>query len=237
MTTQLQPTLGQSFLAQARHRLADCLEKLRHCLSQLDDTQVWWRPSPGLNSIANLLLHLGGNLRQWIVAGVGGAPDIRERPLEFSEQGPIPKEELLRRLETVVLQADEVLARLPEAQLLEPRRIQGFEETLLSAIFGSVAHFHGHTQEIVLLTRLQRGDAYHFAWTPMSAEQGAPLDKPTRSVAKAIDAVFKSGPPPMPEQPSPAGKSTSGAGQSSPLGDYVRELGQEFQEEQDEGKL
>jgi hypothetical protein len=135
---------------------------------------VWWRPQPALNSIANLILHLQGNLRQWIVSGVGGAPDTRNRPAEFSERRPIPRDELLRRLEEVINQADAALARATAAQLLQPRRIQGFDETVLSAIWDSLTHLSGHTQEIVYMTRLQLGDAYCFEWVPATPEQGAP---------------------------------------------------------------
>jgi hypothetical protein len=160
--------------SEAGTELTSALAKIKHCLGQLTDEQVWQRSQPSLNSIGNLILHPCGNLRQWVVAGVGGAPDVRNRPAEFSERGPIPKEELLRRLEAVVDEARAVLARQTARQLLEARRIQGFDVTGLAAIFDSVPHFRGHTQEIVSLTRLQLGDAYKFAWAPTTPEQGAP---------------------------------------------------------------
>ena len=165
--------LGRAYLAESRRRLAACHERITHCLGQLDDAQVWWRARPALNSIGNLVLHLCGNLRQWLVSGVGGAADVRDRPAEFAEQGPIPKEELLRRLGAVVRAADNALSRVEDSRLLEARRIQGFDETVLSAIFDSLAHLAGHTQEIVFVTRLQLGDAYRFAWAPATPEQGA----------------------------------------------------------------
>jgi hypothetical protein len=154
--------------------LASALAKIKHCLGQLTGEQVWWRPRPSLNSIGNLTLHLCGNLRQWIVAGLGGAADSRDRPAEFSERGPISKDELLRRLEAVVEEARAVLARQSAPQLLEARRIQGFGVTGLAAIFDSVPHFRGHTQEIIGMTRLQLGDACKFARTPTTPEQGGP---------------------------------------------------------------
>lgn len=151
--------------------MATCHKRIIHCLNQLDDVQIWWRPKESMNSIANLVLHLCGNIEQWIVSGVGGALDIRNRPLEFSERTPIPKEQLNQRLSSTVSRADAVLSQVNDAQLLEPRRIQGFEETVLSAIFESLAHFNGHTQEIVYITRLQLGDSYRFAWVPSTPEQ------------------------------------------------------------------
>lgn len=165
--------VGKAFLSQSRERMRRCLEKITHCLEQLDEQQVWWRAEASQNSIANLLLHLCGNLRQWIVAGVGGADDMRNRAQEFAEREPIPKVELLARLTAAIESADAVLRNAAPDGLLRARRIQGFDETALSAIYDSVAHLQGHTQEIVFITRLQLGDQYRFHWAPTSAEQGA----------------------------------------------------------------
>jgi hypothetical protein len=167
--------LAAAIGAAAAHELDSALARIRHCLEQLNDEQVWHRAQPGLNSIGNLILHLCGNLRQWIVAGIGGAPDVRTRPAEFTERGPIPKDQLLHGLETVIAAAKRVLAGVDSRQLTGLRRIQGFDMTGVAAIFDSVPHFRGHTQEIVHMTRLQLGDAYQFAWTPTTPEQGAPV--------------------------------------------------------------
>lgn len=161
--------------AAAAHELGSALDRIKHCLGQLNDAQVWHRPQPGLNSIGNLILHLCGNLRQWVVAGLGGAPDVRNRPAEFAEREPIPKDELVRNLEAVVEEARRILAGVDAGHLTVARRIQGFDVTGAAAVFDSVPHFRGHTQEIVQLTRLQLGDAYEFAWTPTTPEQGAPV--------------------------------------------------------------
>jgi hypothetical protein len=253
MNARTNDSIGQAYVAEARRRLAACHERVQHCLAQLNDAQVWWRPRPSQNSVANVVLHLCGNLRQWIVSGVGGAADVRDRPQEFAERVPVPRDELLRRLGEVVDEADAVLAHVGDEQLLEPRRIQGFDGTVLSAVFDSLAHLAGHTQEIVCLTRLQLGDAYRFAWAPETPEQGAPPAVPANEVAEATDAVFEQGlglPPVLPAAPAaePAAPrpptpvpEEGGAGRGTvpakPLGDYVREIGDEFQREEDEGKL
>lgn len=161
--------------AEAANELDSGLGRIKHCLEQLSDDQVWWRPHPSLNSIGNMILHLCGNLRQWIVAGLSGTADLRDRPSEFSERGPISKGDLLRNLEAVVDGAKSVLIRQTAPQLLQARRIQGFEVTGLKAIFDSVPHFRGHTQEIIGMTRWQLGDAYKFAWAPTTPEQGGPV--------------------------------------------------------------
>jgi hypothetical protein len=171
--TSSDQNVGQAYLTQARLRLAHCHGKIRHRLDQLTDDQVWWRPDEAMNSIANIVLHLCGNVRQWIIAGVRKTADTRNRPQEFAERGWTSKAVLLSRLDAVVAEADAVLAELPADQLLEPRRIQGFEETVLSALFDCLTHFAGHTQEITYITRLQLGNAYQFAWKPQTPEQGA----------------------------------------------------------------
>ena len=160
--------------AAAAHELDSARHRIAHCLRQLNETQVWHRSQPSLNSIGNLILHLCGNVRQWIIAGLGGAADARDRPAEFSEQGPIARAELLRQLDAVVDEAKAALAGQTARQLLEVRRIQGGEVTGLTALFDSVPHFRRHTQEIVYRTRLHLGDAYRFAWTPATVEEGAP---------------------------------------------------------------
>ena len=165
--------ITSAYVAVSRDRLTRSLDRLRHCVGQLNDEQMWWRPHPGMNSVANILLHLAGNLRQWIVSGVGGAPDTRDRPAEFADRSQCSKAELLRRLEATIAEADAALARLDPSHLLEPRRVQGFEETVLSAMYDSLTHLCGHVQEIVYITRLQLGDTYRFHWAPSLPEQGA----------------------------------------------------------------
>lgn len=166
--------LAAALAREAAHELDEAVLKITHCVNQLTDEQIWWRSRDDMNSIGNLLLHLCGNLRQWIVAGVGGVPDTRNRPQEFAERGPIPKAELLPRLNDTVREAQAAMTRAAADQLLAPRRIQGFDVTPLGAIFHSIPHFRGHTQEIIHLTRVLLGEQYQFFWRPRTPEQGAP---------------------------------------------------------------
>jgi Protein of unknown function (DUF1572) len=159
--------------SESGRELSEALKRITHCLGQLTDDQVWWRSDEQQNSIGNLILHLCGNLRQWIVAGLGGAKDVRTRPQEFSERGPISKAELVSRLQQVVREASTALSSMTAVELLRVRRIQGFDVTALRAIFESVPHFRGHTQEIIHITRHLIGDTYQFLWEPTTPEQRA----------------------------------------------------------------
>ena len=150
--------LGKAFIQQARdHLQEDFLPKIRQCVEVLEEGDLWWRAHENNNSVGNLMLHLSGNVRQWIVSGVGGAPDLRERSKEFSERDAIPKRDLLLKLEQTVAQADQVLSSLSPLYLLEQRTIQGFRRTVLQVIFHVVEHFSFHTGQIVYITKLRRG--------------------------------------------------------------------------------
>lgn len=154
---------ARAFLEEARRYLSeDYLPKIERCLERLTDEQVWWRAGENINSVGNLLLHLEGNLRQWVVCGAGGQSDLRRRDGEFDTGRRVPREELLTSLRAAVADADAVLARLGPPTLLERRRVQGLEVTLLAAIFHAVEHFSTHTGQILLLTKMLTGEDLAF---------------------------------------------------------------------------
>jgi Protein of unknown function (DUF1572) len=165
--------LAAAVSAAASQELTKALDRIKHCLGQLTDEQVWQREDESMNSIGNLILHLCGNVRQWILAGIGGEQDARQRPREFSERGPISKTELLRRLDEIVAQSHHALGKASAHDLLRQRTIQGFDVTGMEAIFDSIPHFKGHTQEIIHITRSLLGYAYKFAWVPSTPQEGA----------------------------------------------------------------
>src|SRR5262249_4834713 len=126
---------SQHFLEQARWYFASSyLPKIEHCLSLLTDEDVWWRANEASNSVGNLVLHLSGNVQQWIIGGVGNAPYSRDRQHEFGERGPITREDLLARLKSTLAQADRVLADVDPEMLLERKEIQSCEVTVMEAI-------------------------------------------------------------------------------------------------------
>lgn len=149
--------------------------KIKHCLNQLNDAQVWMRAEPTLNSIGNLILHLSGNLRQWGVTPFTLANDRRNRESEFDSDSRIPVEELLPKLEKVVEEAKSEWSHLATGQLLRPVDIQGFDVTHMHAILHAASHFVGHTHQIILMTRLQLGSAYKFQWTPNQERGDLPI--------------------------------------------------------------
>jgi hypothetical protein len=165
--------VSRAVLHEASAVLDQCVIKIRHCLEQLSEEQVWWRPHESMNSIGNLILHLTGNLRQWMVSGIGKVVDVRNRPGEFAERGPIPKAKLLAGLEEVVGETTNLFQQATAVDMLSQRRIQGFTVTGWAALFDCIPHFKGHTQEIVFETRMQLKEAYRFHWQPQTTDQGA----------------------------------------------------------------
>lgn len=161
---------GVGLLDQCRKMLLGQHLRITHCLAQLGEPEVWWRPRPGMNSIGNLLLHLAGNVGQWIVAGVGERDFTRDRPAEFAADADFGRAEAEAHLDRVIHEAADVLAKLDPPRLLEPLVVQGFDTTRLGAVLHATAHFEGHVQEIVCLTRQQLGDAYEPLWKPTTPE-------------------------------------------------------------------
>jgi hypothetical protein len=166
--------IGLSLLAEARDTLARALAKIDHCLNQLNDADVLARPADGMNSIAIVANHLSGNLHQWINAGLGGEADTRYRPGEFDEPTGATVASVRRTLADAVREADRVIAAIDPADLLRVRKVQGFDVSGMHALFDTVAHFVGHTHQVVMLTRWRRGAQYRFQFVPQTVEQGAP---------------------------------------------------------------
>lgn len=155
--------IGRAFISQSQYHLAeDFLPKIERCLGLLSDQQIWWRANEQSNSIGNLLLHLNGNVRQWIVCGLGDATDIRDRDSEFARRDVIPTADLFAKLKQTVGEAVAVLGRLDPNALLEKRRIQGLEVSTLEAVLHVVEHFSMHAGQIVYITKQLTAHDLHF---------------------------------------------------------------------------
>lgn len=157
------------------HLLDASMDKIRHCLGQLDENQIWWRSFEGQNSIGNHILHMGGNLRQWVCSGIGGGPDNRNREQEFAERGPITTDQLLRQLDQVIADAKTTLSSCTDTDLLRQEQIQDFDVSVLGAAMHSITHFVGHTHQIIAMSRSILKDEYQFAWTPDSDRSRVPI--------------------------------------------------------------
>jgi len=134
--------------------LGDYLPKIERCLEKLTDEQIWWRANEESNSIGNLILHLCGNARQWIICGVGGQPDHRNRDSEFEQRDIIARDELLTLLRSTLAEVESTLRSFDPSLLLEHRKIQGNDVELLYAIFHVTEHFSMHTGQIITLTKM-----------------------------------------------------------------------------------
>jgi uncharacterized damage-inducible protein DinB len=146
--------ISETFITSARAYFAeDYLPKIERCLELLTDEQIWWRANPQSNSIGNLLLHLSGNVRQWIVCSLGDATDARDRDSEFAQRLIITRDELLARLRQTLTEADATLAQLDPDELLERQVIQGLDVSALEAIFHVVEHFSMHAGQIVYIAK------------------------------------------------------------------------------------
>ena len=157
------PEIGDVFLARSRYHLAtEYRTKVRLAIEALPPEAVWWRPHESSNSIGNLILHLIGNVRQWIVSGVGGAPDVRTRRAEFQTREGPAAEELMAELDRVLAEADRVLSTLPSDALLDRRVIQGRDVTVFEAVLNVVQHFSQHVGQIIWIAKLKAPGAIQF---------------------------------------------------------------------------
>ena len=155
--------VSRLFLEFSRWKLLDeYWPRLRRSVESLTDEQVWWRPNDVSNSVGNLLLHLDGNVRQWLIVSFSGADDARNRPAEFAERDSIPRASLLTRLGATMDEASAVLARLTEADLSRTMNIQGYDVSGLEAVYQVVEHFGMHYGQILYVTKLLRGQSLGF---------------------------------------------------------------------------
>jgi hypothetical protein len=149
----LENRITTAFLSVSCRRLEMMTECLTTCVKKLTDEQIWQRQGAYENAVANLVLHLCGNARQWIMHGVGGAPDVRMRPAEFSADGGMTGAELIALFETTISEAKDVIAVVPVERLVERITPQGRDVSVLEAIYQVVGHVQQHVGQIILVTK------------------------------------------------------------------------------------
>src|SRR5262245_6003635 len=155
--------LHTAFLEFSRKKLVEQYwPRLRTSVELLNEEQVWWRPNEASNSIGNLILHLNGNVRQWLISSFQRLEDHRDRPSEFRERRMISPSALWEKLGATITEASDVLGSLTEDDLLRTFEIQGYTVTGLHAVYQVVEHFGLHYGQIVYITKLVRGEDLGF---------------------------------------------------------------------------
>ncbi len=143
-------------------KLRQLCDRICVCLEKLSQGNIWVRGSDNENAVGNLVLHLCGNVRQWIGFGIGGESDIRERSLEFSARGQVGAPELAGRLREAVSSAIQIIRGLTAERLAERTKIQGYDVTVLEAVYHVVEHFAGHAGQIIFRTKQLTGEGLGF---------------------------------------------------------------------------
>jgi uncharacterized damage-inducible protein DinB len=155
-------TVENEFLTFSAGKLMQLMDRIDCCVQKLTPEQIWMRAGTNQNAVGNLLLHLNGNVRQWILHGVGGEADQRDRDAEFAARDGAGANELLAGLRTTVEKAATLLQALPAERLMEHTQNQGYDCTVLAAIYHVVEHFAGHTFQIIYATKLSTGEDLGF---------------------------------------------------------------------------
>ena len=164
---------GRLFLDFSSRKLQQLAGRIDVCLAKLGDEQVWARNGGHENAVGNLVLHLCGNVRQWIISSIGGAPDARRREEEFAARGDVGRKELRESLQATVSQATTVIAALNTRRLSDRLLIQEMDVSVLAAIYHVVEHFAMHAGQIIFITKMRTGLPMDFSQDPR-LEQLAP---------------------------------------------------------------
>ncbi len=146
-------TIAADFLNVSCRRLGQMTEYLTTCVGKLTDEQIWRRQGAYENAVGNLVLHLCGNARQWIMHGIGGAPDVRVRAAEFSADGGMSGAELITLFDATMAEAKAVIAAVPAERMVERITPQGRDVSVLEAIYQVVGHVQQHVGQIILVTK------------------------------------------------------------------------------------
>ncbi len=159
-----------TFLAYAPKKLEQLSGRIATCLDTLTEDQVWFRGASNSNSVGNLVLHLCGNVRQWIGYGVGHLPDIRTRDQEFAARGGMSIPELQGRLAAVITEAAAIIRALTPEQLTLAASIQGYDLTVFEAVIHVIEHFSGHTGQIIFAAKAMTEKDFGFYNFPLKPE-------------------------------------------------------------------
>jgi len=159
------PELGRALLDEARERLVKGFPaQVAACVSLLADDQIWWRANEGSNSVGNLVLHVCGSSRHFLGRGLGGSDYRRDRPHEFAERGPLPKDHLLQLIRETAEETARVLDGLHPERLLEIGDRAGEPFTALALVQRTTHHWAVHTGQIVYAAKMLQSGAVDELW-------------------------------------------------------------------------
>jgi uncharacterized damage-inducible protein DinB len=147
-------TVTREFTDQAINRLKENTPKIKKCFDELSEEEIWHRPNASSNSIGNMVLHLCGNITQYILSSLGEQEDKRERDKEFSAKGGLSKKELFDKLKSSVDQAAQIIETIDPEDMLRKRSVQGYELSAIGIIIHVVEHYSYHTGQIIFWTKL-----------------------------------------------------------------------------------
>lgn len=150
----MKQSIVEEFIEQAIKRLQENTPKIKTCLDELTEEEIWQQPNPSSNSVGNMILHLCGNITQYILSSLGGAEDKRERDKEFSTQGGLNKKELFDKLQSTFTQAVFVIGNVSPEKMLLKRSVQGYQLSAIGIIIHVVEHYSYHTGQIIFWTKL-----------------------------------------------------------------------------------
>ncbi|MBF0432432.1 MAG: DUF1572 family protein [Fibrobacteria bacterium] len=164
--------IHESIIIESINTIDNAYGRITHCTNQLDDSHIWHRLDENVNSIGIIIQHLCGNLRQWVYAGIGNKKDVRNRPLEFKDNEKKCKIDLIEMFAQTIEECKTTIRQIKYDNLLAPRRIQGFEGTILSAMFDTIPHLELHAGQIVFITRMILKENFELRWKPLTKEEG-----------------------------------------------------------------
>ena len=169
----MESELGPLFVSHSNKKLEQMTGHIETCVSKLGDDLIWARNGSHENTIGNLVLHLEGNVRQWIIHGIGGVPDVRQRDLEFSTAEGYTAGQLSSHLRKTMNEAMQIIGGLSTGRLSEPVNPQGVTVSVLEAIYQVVGHFQQHTGQIMFATKRLSSDGLGFYQPPVQSAKSA----------------------------------------------------------------
>lgn len=154
---RLSQQICENLKAEFRRRIfEESVPRIKQCLNELSEDEIWYKPNTNSNSVGNLVLHLCGNVKQYILSGIGSKKDERKQNLEFEELGPIPVAELTRDMDSLMEEVALVINGIKPEDLITAKAVQGFQEQVTSILVHVIEHFSYHTGQITYFTKYRK---------------------------------------------------------------------------------